>query len=404
LTAVIQNAKPSGQITTTPGMASGRRWRRLLLRWAGCCLLPLSLLGCQGLGEKMASWQPPDTSLLEWTDLTKPWGVELPPPPQEAVYRAGHWDKNERLEPGTVAGDCASAKVLYQEAKYDDAGKVFHWVAARAEKEKNLDVLEDALFYEAECLYRERHYPKARDTYAKLLKNFPTSKYRSEAVQRQYEIAEYWTEDTRAEMAQHQEVKDGKRWFILPALFHWDREKPFFDEEGFATKTFETVYAQDPGGPLGAHALYRAGGINFFRERYDMADLYYSLLVEQYPRSPLAPAAMELAIQSKINLVGGPDYDGRKLAEARQLVDTALRSFPELREKEGFLNRTMFNINEQQAAKDYGTAEFYRRTKRPGAAYFYYEVVRRRYQGTPWAEKALARIQEIRGEVEAQGK
>ena len=398
-----QNAKPLGLSATKPGPVRLWRWRRLLGRWAGCCLLPLSLVGCQGLGEKLSAWKAPDLSPTNWVDVNRPWGVELPPPPQESVYRAGHWENGGKLEPGTVAGDCASAKVLYQRGEHENAGKVFHWVAVRAEKEKNLDVLEDALFHEAECLYREKHYPKARETYAKLLKQFPTSKYRSEAVQRQYEIAEFWTEDTRTEMAQHEEVKEGKRWWVTPAVFHVDREKPFFDQEGFATKTFEAVYAQDPGGPLGAHALYRAGGINFFRERYDMADLYYSLLVEQYPRSPLAPAAMELAIQSKINLVGGPDYDGRKLAEARQLVDSALRSFPELREKEGFLNRTMFSINEQQAAKDFNTAEFYRKTKHPGAAYISYEVVRRRYAGTPWADKALARMQEIRGEVEQQG-
>lgn len=399
--AVNQNAKPKGLISTNPGMT--RRWQRFAVRLAGCCLLPLGLFGCQGFGDKMAKWTPP-TDVAGWVDTNRPWGVELPPPPAQAVYRAGNWEQGNAPEPGTVTGDCASAKVLYERGENADAAKVFHWVAARAEKEKNMDVLEEALFYEAECLYRDNYYPKARDTYAKLLKQFPTSKYRSEAVQRQFEIAEKWLEDTRVEMAEAEEVKQGKRWFVVPAVFHVDREKPFFDQEGYATKTFEAVYAQDPGGPLGAHALYRAGGINFFRERYDLADLYYSLLVEQYPRSPLAPAAMELAIQSKINLVGGPDYDGRKLTEARQLVDSAMRSFPELREKEGFLNRTLYSINETQAAKDFNNAEFYRKIKHPGAAYFCYEVVRRRYAGTPWADKALARMQEIRGEVEGQGK
>ena len=111
---------------------------------------------------------------------------------------------------------------------------------------------------------------------------------------------------------------------------------------------------------------------------------------------------MELAIQSKIRQVGGPEYDGRKLTEARQMVDKAVRSFPELNDKKAFLDRTLTSINEQQAQKDYNVAEFYRRTKHPGAAHFYYELVKLRYPGTEWEQKATARLGEIRQEVDAE--
>jgi outer membrane protein assembly factor BamD (BamD/ComL family) len=344
---------------------------------------------------------PKSWSELSWANVTKP-NVELPPPPQETVYRAGHWDQEQALQPGTLEGDCASAKVLFQRGDVEDAEKVYHWLAGRAEKEKNVEVMEEALYYEAECLYARRKFPKARDTYAKLLNTFPSSRYRGEAVQRQFEIAEHWLQDTREAMDLQKEVDEGKRWFVMPTLVHFEPEKPTFDEEGFCEKAFMNIYVQDPSGPTAPHALYRAGGINFFRERYQEADTYYSLLVEQYPRSPLAPAALELAIQSKINVVGGPDHDARKLTEARELVDRAMRGYPELREKEDFLNRTLYNINEQQAAKDFGIAEFYKRTKHPGAAYFYYEIVRRRYPGTTWADKATARLHELRDAVETE--
>ena len=42
----------------------------------------------------------------------------------------------------------------------------------------------------------------------------------------------------------------------------------------------------------------------------------------------------------------------------------------------------------QQADKDWGFAEFYRRTGHPASAYFYYEIVLRRYPGTSYAKKA----------------
>jgi outer membrane protein assembly factor BamD (BamD/ComL family) len=357
--------------------------------WLAGCLAVVSV-GCNTGGNNLVE-------VFDWN--VKP-NVVLPPPPQATVYRAGHWDQESALEPGTLAGDCASAKVLFQRGDIDDACKVFHWLAKRAEKEKNLEVLEDALFYEAECYYAKKRYPKARDTYAKLLQVLPTSRYRGEAVQRQFEIAEYWLEDTREEMKQWQEVKEGKRWWVVPNLFNFSSDKPVFDAENHTLKAFEVIYTQDPGGTAAPHALYRAGGINFFRERYNDADTFYSLLVEQYPKSPLAPAALELAIQSKIQQVGGSPYDSRKLTEARQLVDTALRSYPELHEKQEFLNRTLNSIQEQQAAKDFATAEFYRRTHHPGSAYFYYEIVRRRYAGTPWEQKATQRMMEIRAQVE----
>ena len=362
-----------------------------LLKLTGLMLISL-LPGC-------SSWDwSPSTA---WDVWTKP-SAELPPPPQQTVLRAGHWDAQDALTPGTLAGDCASAKVLMQQGQWADAEKWFRWLGNKAEKQKNNEIFEECIYNEAECLYAQGYYPKARDTYAKLVKTFPTTRYRREAIERQNHIAEYWLEDTRKEMLERDEVAQGKRWFVMPRLFNWDREKPTFDEENYALKACEAVYTQDPSGSLAPQALFRAGGVNFYRERYDDADLDYSLLVEQYPRSSLAPAAMELAIQSKIRQVGGPEYDGRKLTEARQMVDKAVRSFPELNEKKEFLERTLHSINEQQAQKDYNVAEFYNRTKHAGAAHFYYELVRLRYPGTEWEKKALDRLNEIRQTVEAE--
>jgi outer membrane protein assembly factor BamD (BamD/ComL family) len=226
---------------------------------------------------------------------------------------------------------------------------------------------------------------------------YPSSQYRAEAVQRQFEIAKFWLNDTRAEMTDDPE---GKRRFRVPKLLSFEKEKPTFDQEGHAVAACEAIYLQDPTGPLAAQALYWAAGVNYYREDYENADRYYSTLVEQFPRSPLAPYALELAIQSKIHSTHGTDYDGRKLIEARDLTDAALRTYPELANKQNMLENTLVAINNQQAEKDFNTAEFYRRTGHPGAAYFCYEIVRRRYGGTEWAEKAYSRMLELRSKVE----
>jgi outer membrane protein assembly factor BamD (BamD/ComL family) len=149
-------------------------------------------------------------------------------------------------------------------------------------------------------------------------------------------------------------------------------------------------------GPLADKALFLAGTVKFYRQDYIDADHYFSQLVEMHQNSPLAPQALELAIISKHMSTGGPDYDGRKAAEARELVHKAQDKYPELANgKKDFLERQLVSINMQQAEKDYRTADFYRRTNHPGSAYFYYEIVKRRYPGTPLAEKADQRMKEL---------
>jgi beta-lactamase regulating signal transducer with metallopeptidase domain len=56
-----------------------------------------------------------------------------------------------------------------------------------------------------------------------------------------------------------------------------------------------------------------------------------------------------------------------------------------------------------QAEKDYQIAEFYRRTGHPESASLHYEIVRRRYPGTPVADQATGRVNELRAQAPRQG-
>src|SRR5207302_2790117 len=105
---------------------------------------------------------------------------------------------------------------------------------------------------------------------------------------------------------------------------------------------------------------------------------------------------------SKHMSTGGPDYDGRKVAEARLLVDSALRNYPELAQKKAeFFNKQLFSCAMQQAAKDYNMGEFYRRTGHPGSAWFYYDLVRLRYPNVkPYCDMATERLHELKAKVE----
>ena len=335
----------------------------------------------------------------EWDQFNLFHPPKPPPGPADSLVLQG-----DRLEPeslateGTAKGDLAGAHELFRRGEYPKAEKVYHHIA---ENTKNSDLIaEEARYYEAECLRLQNHYPKAADTYNKLLTTFPSGAHREQALKRMYDIANYWLHDTDEEMKSKQ---DGKHWSVIPAslVVHFDKTKPLLDEEGRAIQILDNVKINDMTGPLADKALWLNGTVKFFREDYVDADHYFSQLVEMHPNSPLAPKAMELAIISKHMSTGGPDYDGRKTAEARKMVHQALEKYPELAaDKKDFLERQLIGINMQQAEKDFRTAEFYKRTNHPGSAYFYYELVRRRYPGTPLADKAAEHMKELEAQHE----
>jgi outer membrane protein assembly factor BamD (BamD/ComL family) len=365
------------------------------------CLLPVACsVGCQSLQQTEAK---SDTS-GSWVSRADKWHwftpPPPPPPPEESLVLHG-----DRLEPetkpaqGTAAADLAGGHVLYREGNFSEAEKIFHKVA---ENTKNPPpIAEEARYYEAESLRRQARYPKAADTYAKMLNDFPSGAYREQAVQHMFEIANYWLDDTRKQMEEYKEEREGKRWVVWPEFVHFEKTKPLLDEEGRALEKLEQVRYNDMTGPLADKALFLAGSVKFFRKEYKEAAFFYKQLVDMHKNSPLVEQALELAIISTQLSTGGPAYDGRGVAEARKLVDTALRSYPEFAHKKtDFLDRQLFSITMQQAAKDYDVAEFYRRTGHPCSAYFYYEIVRRRYPGTKYFDLATQQMQELRVKLE----
>jgi TolA-binding protein len=294
------------------------------------------------------------------------------------------------------------AHELFRQEKYKAAARSFKYVATA--KKAPPDLVQEALYYRAECLRLQGYYPSAADVYADLLNkyNHLHTPYREQAVQHLYDIADYWLDETREEMHEkNAEPGKDKKWFAWASrIFHFERTKPFLDVEGRAIQALENVITSEPTGPLAPHALFLCGSVNLYRQRYSEADLYFTRIYTHHRKTPLAPKAIELAIFCKQMSTGGPLYDGRKVAEARELVQAAF-TYEELADsKRDFLRRQLTGITLQQAAKDYEKAELWRRTGHTPSAYFYYEIVRRRYPGTKYADLAAKKMQQIRAELE----
>ena len=223
--------------------------------------------------------------------------------------------------------------------------------------------------------------------------DYPGGAYRERACGEMFKIADYWLDDTRHEF-KAREAGENTFAIKMKRLIDFDRSKPTFDREGRAVQALEHVHTNDITGPTADKALFWCGYVNFYRGNFQEADHYFSLLVEMHKDSPLRPLATELAVISKNNSTGGAVYDGQKAAEALQLVHHAEATMPEFRteEKAAWLTRQKLAIRMQQAEKDFKMAEYYERTEHPASAYFYYELVCRRYPGTKYSDMAKARI------------
>ena len=167
----------------------------------------------------------------------------LPPhenvPGHDLTYQAAYGMLTPPHLPRVLVADMAGAHELYRFGEYSQAESLFHRVA---ENQKNpASVAEEARYYEAECARRQGSYPKAADLYTKLLSTFPAGMYREPAVQHMFEIANYWLDETRQEMEEYREKKEGKRWVVMPHFINWEKQKPFLDIEGRALEKLEQV-------------------------------------------------------------------------------------------------------------------------------------------------------------------
>jgi outer membrane protein assembly factor BamD (BamD/ComL family) len=334
-------------------------------------------------------------------DQLNPIQPPLPPPPpvESFVMRGDSLVAEPRPKEKSTDAELAGAREFFRREEYAKAQKLYHHIA---NNDKNpIFAIQESLYFEAECRRLQGDLPGAADLYANLLKNHNISPYKDMAIQHIFEIATYWLQDTWDEFQECQERREGKRWFVCPRFISLDKRKPFLDREGRAIERLKDVSTYEArGGAFRDKALFLCGYVYWKKESYLDADTEFTALSSNCPDSPYAPYAIELAIKSKLMSTGGEMYDGRKVADARKLVDEALR-MPNLSdEKKKDLSALLNNINAHQAEKDFQMAEFWRRTNHLGSAYFYYEIVRRRYPNTPTAERATQRMKEIYAKME----
>jgi RNA polymerase sigma factor (sigma-70 family) len=148
-------------------------------------------------------------------------------------------------------------------------------------------------------------------------------------------------------------------------------------------------------------ALFFSASTNFLLSHYGEAKRECARFVRSYPESALADSAIQLGLIATRLADRGEDDVSRQMAKAKAIINAALNGqAAEIKqpvEAGQFADAVL-----AQAEKDFRLAEFYRRTGHPGSAFFYYEIVRRRYPGTEYAEKAAERLESLRSKTQTQ--
>lgn len=374
------------------------------------CLFVLLSAGCAS-GQSWVPWRRDTGDYTPAVENTSTWDKlsfwkkreAIPEGPKDSLV-LGSDGKLEKdvygLDPKAQA-DLDGARRHFQNKDYDKAEAIFGNISKA--KKLPLPVVEEALYYEGESQRLQNNYRDAEATFKSYLKRFGHGQYAEQVNKKLFDIANYWLDDTRRVMQEYEEKREGKRTWVMPASFiNWSKDKPTFDVEGHALGILEEVRLNDIRGPLGEKSLFYMATVKFFREDYRDADYYYTQLFENYPNSPLAPKAIKQAIICKQITNNGPAYDTRVLEECRKILDTYSRAYPQLQNDMAWMDTQLKSINIQQAERDFGIAEFYRRTGHPGSAYFYYELVRRRYANTEYAKQAVEQMNYIRESAKAE--
>jgi outer membrane protein assembly factor BamD (BamD/ComL family) len=322
---------------------------------------------------------------------------------------AGRQAKNNLIEQAKneVKGDPAvgldefeAAHKLYENQKYPEARKAFHAIVKKYKKKKE-PIVNDALFFRAECDFQLGRLADAQDGYDELLKNDQSTKYLEQAVRRLYAIGRYWLNmgkpASEIEMASFtdesgeerlKELPDANLPYQFPLTPNFtDKTRPLFDTQGRALQALKSVHLHDVSGPLADDALMTLATYHLRKKDYREADQDFKTIREQCPKSEFVPAAYVLGAHASLMSYQGARYDGKQLEEARKLTEAAVRLYPNLPQR-AKLERDLKRISAEAAERDWARVEYYQKRGENKAVAVHCETIIERYPDSPRAAEA----------------
>jgi len=335
---------------------------------------PLPAIGAAAFdASAVAESETEEESGFEWSDL-EPESVVA------NIKKAAGYGPNEDL----ARASYKKGKQLFDEKNYARAVAPLK-TAYKRWPDSLLE--EDALFLLAESYFFADQYAKAQDVYENLLKKHTNSRHLDTVGKRLFSIGQYW----------EKLHEDDPHWPVTPNLT--DKERPLFDTFGNALKAYETIRLNDPTGPLADDSIMATANAYFRKGRFEDAAYHYDVLRKEYPKSEHQTKAHLLGMQSKLRMYQGAKYDRTPLNEADQIAEQTLTQFrSELGAEAKRVAAERDRIIEQQAERDWVMAQYYEKRKQFRAARYYYQSLIGDYPLTQYAQRARARLEQIRDE------
>ena len=303
------------------------------------------------------------------------------------------------------------AEGLFKAGKYKEAEKILKKLK-KGGKYRNAPVREDAMFLLAECQFARKDYADAQDSYERLVKDYPSTRYLDRFSKRQFEIARYWLrneptatgdaiqkvnyeEPHKSEPIKLAPLPSNDPTRIIPILPNFfDKTRPMFDTDGRALEALKSIWLNDPTGPLADDALMLSATHSLRTKDWIEADRFFTLLTEEYPKSPHMEQALILSSHVKLMSYQGPAYDGKKLEQSKALKEQILKLYPKHADRERFLDEIR-KIEEAQARHDWEMVIYYGRQRRPDAQAIYCQSIIDKFSSTTYADRAKQKLKDL---------
>lgn len=314
-------------------------------------------------------------------------------------------DGDDSLKPLVGTDDYLAATDLYKDEQFAEAQKAFRTVA---KKYKKSEIREDALFMQGESAFQQEHYSKAHDTYAILLKEFPSTRHLDVVSERLFKIGRIWLEFPEvATLNEIQQVDFSDHHNKLPAeeppkksstpVFvpnFRDKKRPLFDAPGNGVAALQAIWMNDPTGPLADDAMMLVASHHARKGNYIEADRYFRMLRETFPSSPHLQDAFLIGSHVKLMSYQGADYDGKTLSDAQMLKESTIRLYPNIPEAER-LRDELAKIEAAKADREWNEVELWLRKGNKRAACVKLHQVISKFPDSARAEQARAKLEEM---------
>ncbi|KPJ75327.1 MAG: hypothetical protein AMS14_03785 [Planctomycetes bacterium DG_20] len=258
------------------------------------------------------------------------------------------------------------------------------------------------LFDRAKANLDAGHRRSAEDGFKKLIKDFPESACREEAIwlrggslfdRKEYYKAYEQYEDLITQYAGSVHYRDAllKEIEIAELFLGPARRRilgiPLLSGEDEAIEILRRVYEHQPAGDLADDVVLRIADYYWSKHKWTEADDYYDKYCREYPNGDAILHAELQRAKCAIENCTGPRYDVTSLRLAHDRLRQYLKKFPDEAARQG-VPELLVQVRDMQAQSLYEVAARYHRGGRPLAAAFYAERLRERFADSPWSEKA----------------